>query len=35
MTILLTEQMTAYLRKKGFQILPEMSSAFHYPSGNT
>lgn len=29
-TILLGEQMIAYLRKKAFKILPEMSSGFYY-----
>lgn len=33
-TILLTEQMIAYLRKKDFKALPEMSSGFHYLSDN-
>lgn len=33
-TILLTQQMIAYLRKKNFKVLPEMSSGFHYLSDN-
>jgi len=29
-----TEQMIAYLRKKNFKVLPEMSPEFHYPCDN-